>query len=283
MALNDKYMVVNIFNSRPLQWLIDRPNRCNMVGISNQQWCFRMEVVAYYRVSTRQQGDSGLGLDAQQDYVKYAAEHHGWTVVAEYEESGVSGAVHPLERPQAAKAFAHGLPVVVAKLDRLSRDVEHIAGLMKRHTFCVATMPNADTLQLHIYAVLAEQERTFISERTKAALKSLKQRADSGDAEAVEKINNRTKALAIGRTMLNRDKGRGVQQQQANDRAAAIKDTIELCILKGAGTLQAVSECMTERNIPTARGGAWSPTAVMRAMKRLSLTFPTLHKAHAKQ
>jgi DNA invertase Pin-like site-specific DNA recombinase len=230
-----------------------------------------MEVIAYYRVSTKGQGESGLGLDAQREYVKFAAEQQGWMVVAEFEDVGVSGSIHPLERPAGAKAFADGRPVVVAKLDRMSRDVEHIAGLMKRHKFRVATMPTADTFQLHIYAVLAEQERTFISERTKAALKSLEARAASGDKEAVQKISNRSQALAKGRSKLNRIKGHETQRQQAEDRAASVKDAIRLCIIDGATSLQAVADCLISRNIPTARGGQWSPTAAMRVMRRLGL------------
>lgn len=230
-----------------------------------------MEVVAYYRVSTKGQGESGLGLEAQREYIKFAAEQHGWVVVAEFQDAGVSGSIHPLERPASAQAFADGRPVVVAKLDRLSRDVEHIAGLMKRHKFRVATMPTADTFQLHIYAVLAEQERTFISERTKAALKSLEARAAAGDSEAVQKIQNRSQALAKGRSKLNRGKGHATQRRQADDRAAIVKDAIELCVLKGASSLQAVADCLIARNIPTARGGQWSATAVMRVMQRLEL------------
>lgn len=234
----------------------------------------RMDVVAYYRVSTKGQGESGLGIDAQKEYVDIAAQQQGWNIVAEYTDAGVSGSVHPLERPEASKAFAHGLPVVVAKLDRISRDVEHIAGLMKRAQFKVATMPTADTFQLHIYAVLAEQERTFISERTKAALKSLEARADSGDAEAIQKIDNRTKALQKGRTMFNREKGRDTQRAQADERASDLKDKLELCIFKGARTLQALANCLNESGVPTARGGNWAPTSVQRVMNRLSLTFP---------
>ncbi|MCE4073414.1 MULTISPECIES: recombinase family protein [Pseudomonas] len=233
-----------------------------------------MDVVAYYRVSTKGQGESGLGIEAQQEYVRIAATQHGWTVVAEYTDVGVSGSVHPLERPEASRAFAHGLPVVVAKLDRISRDVEHIAGLMKRAQFKVATMPTADTFQLHIYAVLAEQERTFISERTKAALKSLEARAESGDAEAIRKISNRTQALEKGRSMLNRQKGHDTQRTQANERAAELKDKLELCIFKGARTLQALANCLNESGVPTARGGNWAPTSVQRVMDRLSLAFP---------
>jgi DNA invertase Pin-like site-specific DNA recombinase len=230
-----------------------------------------MDVVAYYRVSTKGQGESGLGLDAQREYVRFAAEQQGWVVVGEFEDVGVSGSIHPLERPAAAEAFATRHPVVVAKLDRMSRDVEHIAGLMKRHKFRVATMPTADTFQLHIYAVLAEQERTFVSERTKAALKSLEARAASGDAEAVQKISNRSQALTKGRSMLNRSKGHDRQRQQADNRAAMVKDAVELCVLKGASSLQAVADGLIARNIPTARGGHWSPTAVMRIMQRLGL------------
>ncbi|MNJ50670.1 hypothetical protein D3C77_459530 [compost metagenome] len=230
-----------------------------------------MEVVAYYRVSTKGQGESGLGLEAQREYVKHAAEQQCWTVVAEYEDKGVSGSIHPLERPAGAKAFADGRPVVVAKLDRLSRDVEHIAGLMKRSRFIVATMPKADTMQLHLFAMLAEQERRFISERTKAALKSLEARAAAGDAEAVQKISNRSQALLKGRSTLNRAKGHDTQRQQADARAALVKDAVENCILKGASSLQAVADCLIARNIPTARGKQWSATAVMRVMQRLGL------------
>jgi DNA invertase Pin-like site-specific DNA recombinase len=232
-----------------------------------------MEVVAYYRVSTKGQGESGLGLDAQREYVKLAAKQQGWTVIAEYEDVGVSGSIHPLERPAGVKAFAEGRVVVVAKLDRLSRDVEHIAGLMKRSTFKVATMPNASTVELHIHAMLAEQERTFISERTKAALKSLEARAAGGDAVAVQKISNRSQALSKGRSMLNRAKGHDTQRQQADNRAVLVKDAIRLCIHDGATSLQAVADCLVSRNIPTARGGRWSPTTAKRVMQRLGLKF----------
>lgn len=230
-----------------------------------------MEVVAYFRVSTKGQGESGLGLDAQREYVRIAAEAQGWDVVAEFEDVGISGSIHPLERPAGAKAFADGRPVVVAKLDRLSRDVEHIAGLMKRSVFKVATMPNASTVELHLYAVLAEQERNFISQRTKAALASLEARAAAGNTDALHSLANREDKLRKGRSMLNRSKGHDTQRQQADDRAALVKDTIELCVLKGASSLQAVADCLMSRGIPTARGGQWSPTAVMRVMQRLGL------------
>lgn len=233
-----------------------------------------MNVVAYYRVSTKGQGESGLGLEAQRDYVQMAAAQQGWEVVAEYVESGVSGSIHPLERPECNKAFAHGLPVIVAKLDRLSRDVEHIAGMMKRTIFKVATMPKADTLQLHLFAMLAEQERTFISQRTKDALASLQARADKGDEVAITKITNRTQALAKGRTKVNQVKGAHATQSKSLAFAEAVKDSIRLCILEGTTTLQGVADCLNQKGIRTARDGQWQPMQVKRVMDRLFLEFP---------
>ena len=232
-----------------------------------------MKVIAYYRVSTRAQGDSGLGIDAQKEYVRTAAAQQGWVIEEEYIESAVSGSVHPLERPECSKAFAHKLPVVVAKLDRLSRDVEHIAGMMKRASFKVATMPKADTLQLHLFAMLAEQERTFISDRTKAALTALKVRAEMGQADALASVANRDQALAKGRTDANRAKGNAVVSGRAIAHAESLSDTIVACISRGAGTLQGIADCLNQRGITTVRGSQWAPTTVKRVMDRLSVKF----------
>lgn len=232
-----------------------------------------MNVVAYYRVSTKSQGESGLGLEAQREYVHSAAKAHGWHVVAEHTDSGVSGSIHPLDRPEAAKAFALGLPVVVAKLDRLSRDVEHIAGLMKRAQFRVATMPDADTFQLHLYAMLAEQERKFISDRTKAALASLNDRAKAGDAESQRKLENRAQALSKGRTRASQAKGGEVVKAKAISHAESIRDSVELCVLRGTRTLQGVADCLNTKGVPTARGGVWSAMQASRVLARLSITL----------
>lgn len=232
-----------------------------------------MEVVAYYRVSTKRQGESGLGLEAQREYIQKAAQANGWEVVAEYTDINVSGSVHPLERPEASKAFSHGLPVVVAKLDRLSRDVEDIAGLMKRADFKVATMPAAKTLELHLYAMLAQQEREFISQRTKEALNSLSRRAEAGDKEAQGKIANRSESLAKGRTKANQAKGGDVTKAKAEAFAESIRDTVELCVLRGTKTLQGVADCLNQKGINTVRGGEWSAMQVSRVMQKLSLSF----------
>lgn len=232
-----------------------------------------MDVIAYYRVSTKHQGESGLGLEAQREYVETAAKANGWKVVAEHTDSGVSGSVHPLERPEGSKAFAHGLPVVVAKLDRLSRDVEHIAGLMKRADFKVATMPHAKTLELHLYAMLAQQEREFISQRTREALQKLADRAEAGDMESKRKLDNRAQALAKGRRAENQAKGANATKANAQAFAESIRDNVELCLLRGTRTLQGVADCLNAKGISTAQGGQWSAMQVSRVLSRLSLTL----------
>jgi len=233
-----------------------------------------MNVISYLRVSTKAQGESGLGLEAQRQYIDTAAQTNGWVVVAEYVDTGVSGTVHPLERPEASKAFAHNLPVVVAKLDRLSRDVEHIAGLMKRSDFKVATMPDAGTLELHLYAMLAEQERTFISQRTKDALAKLKDRADSGDVVSQQKVERRSQALAKGRTDANRAKALDVVAGRVSGFHDSVRPHFEACLFRGLNSLREMADCLNSRGVTTSRGGQWQPTQVSRAMSSLSLAFP---------
>ncbi|KFE54996.1 recombinase family protein [Pseudomonas syringae] len=230
------------------------------------------KVVGYIRVSTGGQERSGLSFESQQDYIDAAAKSAGWEVVAVYTET-VSGTVAPQDRPECKKALAHGLPILVAKLDRIGRDVGHIAELMKRATLKVATMPHADNFQLHLFAALAEQERKFISERTKDTLAKLKDRANAGIVEAVEKVAARTEYLAYGRTSANRALAAQAVQQRVNAFTASLGDPIELCIRRGATTLQQVADCLNQKSIPTARGGEWSSMQVSRAMKSLNMTF----------
>ncbi|HCL3219648.1 TPA: recombinase family protein [Pseudomonas aeruginosa] len=228
-----------------------------------------MQVVAYYRVSTGKQEASGLGLEAQREYVMAAARSQGWEVVGEFTEA-VSGAIRPLDRPECSKAFTTGFPVVVAKLDRLSRDVEHVAGLMKSHDFKVATMPTADTFQIHLFAALAEQERTFIRARTREALAALQARADSGDAEAQAKVERRREA---GKKAVVTGHAREATQARVSSFLSSIKDAVELALFKGASTLQGVADALNAKGVTTARGGRWSPTQVSRVMDRLNLSF----------
>lgn len=231
------------------------------------------KVVAYYRQSTGGQEKSGLGTDAQKEYVEASARSQGWEIVAEYTET-VSGLVAPLDRPECKKALAHGLPILVAKVDRISRDVEHIAGLMKRATIKIATMPHADNFQIHLFAALAQQEREFIAGRTKDALAALKAKAAKGDAQAIQSVQNRTEALAKGRTESNRAEATKAIQDRASAWVSTVSDPIELCIRRGAITLQQVATCLNDKGIPTARGGKWSSMQVSRVMATLQLTFP---------
>jgi len=231
-----------------------------------------MDCVGYVRVSTKGQGESGLGLEAQLDYIQRAAIQNGWNVVAVYSET-VSGTIHPMERPEFFKATSHGLPIIVAKLDRLSRDVEHIAGLMKRTDFKVATMPQADKFQLHLFAALAEQERAFISQRTKDTLKRLQVRADAGDAEAVQSIQNRSKALAKGRTPDSIAAANTIRMENVTSFQTTIRPHLITCIHDKVKTLQSVADCLNAKGLRTARGSEFTPTAVRRLMIALNVSF----------
>lgn len=235
-----------------------------------------MKVVAYYRVSTEAQGKSGLGLESQQEYIRIAQAQTGWEVVAAFTDH-VSGTVSPMDREGLRSALElcrkEGYTLVVAKLDRLSRDVADIAQLMKVVDFKVATMPAADKFQLHIYAALAEQERDFISVRTKDALSRLQARADEGIAQAQQSVANRTEQLVKGRTAANREKAQAAINQRVSTFHASIEPHIQACLYKGVSTLAAVADCLNAKRVTTSRGGEWSPIQVSRAMKALNLSF----------
>ena len=174
-------------------------------------------LVAYIRVSTQRQGKSGLGLEAQREAIQSFAANEGATIINFFSEVETGKGADALEqRPQLAAAIAYakkcGAAVCVAKLDRLSRDVAFIAGLMsKRVPFVVANLgAGADPFMLHIYAALAEQERRQISERTKSALKAAKARG--------VKLGNQTQADA------NRDEA----AQRAEDLRAVFEKLCDL-------------------------------------------------------
>lgn len=233
-------------------------------------------IVAYYRVSTEGQGRSGLGLDAQREYVRIAAEANGWCIIAEFEDTA-SGSTPPTERIQCKAALAsckeHDAVLVVAKLDRLSRDVEDIAGLVKRVPFKVATMPNADSFQLHLYAALAQQEREFIAQRTKAALATLKAKAEAGDKDAQAKVARRDAGRAVAHS-----KGNGAAvaaaQELADDNAESLRDAIQSGMYTGVTTLRGMAEYLNSKGHRTARGSEFAAMTVKRTVERLGITFP---------
>jgi DNA invertase Pin-like site-specific DNA recombinase len=138
----------------------------------------RGRFVAYYRVSTAEQGRSGLGLDAQQAAVLNYLNGGTWQLVGEFTEVE-SG--RKTERPELAKALAlcrkHNATLVIARLDRLARNVHFISGLMETKVkFVACDMPEATPFMLHIYAAVAQEEARAVSARTKAALAAAKQR-----------------------------------------------------------------------------------------------------------
>lgn len=237
-----------------------------------------IDVVSYCRVSSTGQGESGLGLEAQREYINRAAKQNGWNIVGEFVDV-VSGKLAIEDRPEGKRALAAckelGAQLVVAKLDRLSRSVHHIARLMEQTDFKVATMPHAKTFELHLFAALAQQEREFIANRTKEALAALKARADEGDVQSAEKIARRTEALEKGRTEANRAKASEAIQERVSSWQESVRDPIDLCIRKGGRTLQQVADCLNGKGITTSRGGKWSSIQVSRVMQNLALTFPS--------
>lgn len=217
-----------------------------------------VKYVTYIRVSTKKQGDSGLGLDAQTAiiglYLKQFSSQP-WEVVADYVDatSGAGGlADRPVLLEAIDKAKAEGAVLLVAKLDRLSRDVEVIAGLMNRVEFKVASMPNADRFQLHIYAALAEQERHFISARTKDALAQAKARG--------------VKLGGVRPGMAARNAGTAAKAAQDAERCRSA-----LAAVAGK-PLREQAQHLNAMNIKTARGGSWTATQVMRVRDRLAMT-----------
>ena len=140
------------------------------------------KVISYLRVSTSKQGQSGLGLEAQRDAIAKFADSESLEAAGEFIEVETGKGADALDkRPQLAAALRKAkqikAPIVVSKLDRLSRDVHFISGLMtKRVPFIVAALgKNVDPFMLHIYAALAEKERSMISERTRDALAKARQ------------------------------------------------------------------------------------------------------------
>jgi DNA invertase Pin-like site-specific DNA recombinase len=227
--------------------------------------------VAYLRVSTGAQGRSGLGIEAQREAIWAFCATHGGTVVKELVEVVTGKGADALERrPQLAAALAEadrlGCPVLVAKLDRLSRDVSFIASLMARRvSFVVADLgPQADSFMLHIYAALAEQERTMIAARTKVALAAAKAR---GVRLGGDRGHRHTAAEAQAFGAIG-----GAAQREAADRAAArVADAIaELRAAAPGLSLGGIARGLVEAGVETPRGGtSWTATAVKRTLARL--------------
>jgi DNA invertase Pin-like site-specific DNA recombinase len=217
--------------------------------------------IAYLRVSTTKQGKSGLGLEAQRKAVTDFLDGGKWQLVKEFVEieSGKKA-----DRPQLMKAFqacrVFGAKLVIAKLDRLSRDAYFLLGLEKAGVdFVAADMPTANRLTVGIMAMVADEERRMISARTKAALAAAK-------ARGVQLGGDRGARL----TAKQRAAGRAVQQEHARNRAADLVPIIKELHEAGFESLRAIAAALEERGIPTARGGKWSSVQVARLLEAAS-------------
>jgi DNA invertase Pin-like site-specific DNA recombinase len=209
--------------------------------------------IAYTRVSTASEGRSGLGLEAQQAALARFAEAEGYALAETFTEIETGKGSDALDRrPQLSAALAAArklkAPIIVAKLDRLSRDVHFISGLMTHRTpFIVAELgADADPFMLHLYAALAEKERRLISQRTKDALAAKR-------AQGVKLGGLNAKGIA------NRD--------EAKARAEALRPI--LAELSGLSA-RAIAAELNARGIATPSGGKWHAETIIRVQSRLA-------------
>jgi DNA invertase Pin-like site-specific DNA recombinase len=216
--------------------------------------------VAYYRVSTAQQGRSGLGLEAQQKAVADFLNGGTWSLVGEFTE--VESGKHD-DRPRLAEAMRacrlHGATLVIAKLDRLSRDAHFLLGLQKAGVdFVAADLPDANRMTVGIMAIIAQHEREQISARTKAALEAA--RARGVQLGKPENLSNRNIGSA---------RGNAVKTAKARARAEDLAPTIEEMKAAGTVSLRAMAEGLNARSIPAPHGGRWSAAQVARVEARM--------------
>jgi DNA invertase Pin-like site-specific DNA recombinase len=215
--------------------------------------------VAYYRVSTDKQKRSGLGLEAQKQAVRTYLDGGKWRLVGEFKETE-SGKRN--DRPELAKALAlcrvHGATLIIAKLDRLARNVHFISGLMESKVeFTAVDFPTANRLTVHILAAVAEHEAQMISERTKAALAAAKARGVL--------LGCRTRRIA---SYAKQGSAMGIvaRQRIAQKRTSDIQPVIEEIKAEGATSLRQIAAALNDRHIPAPNGGVWHPGTVRRIL-----------------
>lgn len=221
--------------------------------------------IGYVRVSTDKQGKSGLGIEAQRKAITDYLNGGNWELIAEYAEVE-SGKID--ERIELQKALKHcqmtGATLVIAKLDRLSRDSHFIGSIMKSGIeFIACDMPAANKFTIHILAAVAEHEREMISMRTKAALQA---------AKAKGKVFGNPKNLNPEAAAKGRVIGVKSRQRKANEFAVKVSSIIHEFAVKGLSLNQIARE-LNKSEILTARGkiGSWTPTAVKNVIARGSV------------
>jgi DNA invertase Pin-like site-specific DNA recombinase len=218
--------------------------------------------IAYYRVSTARQGKSGLGLDAQRAAVREYLNGGNWRLIEEVTEieSGKRS-----DRPELARALAacrlQQATLIIAKLDRLARNVAFIANLMESGVdFVAADMPQANRLTVHVLAAIAEHEAAAISARTKAALARAKARGtvlggDRGNLSRVAKAGAKASVQARRETAAGR----------ARDLAVVMDDLRS----QGRTSLRELADGLNKREIAAPRGGRWQAAQVARMLRQV--------------
>ena len=228
--------------------------------------------IVYCRVSTRKQS---LGIDAQRSAVAHFCKVEGIEILAEYIEHETGKGSDALERRPELKSALDAAreakcPIIVAKLDRLSRDVHFVSGLMaQRVPLIVAELgADADPFMLHLYAALAEKERLLISQRTKAALAVVnKSIADRGSwvsrrsGKTINRLGNPNVSEASA-------KGQAAVMAAADKFAANVLPVIASIRASGVTSFERIAEALNARGIRTARGGRWHITTVARITRR---------------
>lgn len=213
--------------------------------------------ISYYRVSTQQQGRSGLGLEAQQAAVATYLNGGQWSLIAEFTEIETGKGANALDkRPQLKSAIdackKHKATLIIAKLDRLARNVHFVSGLLESGVdFICADMPQANKVMLQMYSVMAEWERDQISTRTKAALAAAKERGV---------ILGKAGAANLKRNIEER-------QQSAVEFALSLKPVIEGLKAQKLSQRAIVAE-LNRLNIKTMRGGQWSQVQLQRVLAK---------------
>lgn len=222
------------------------------------------KAVAYYRVSTRKQEESRLGLDAQQAAVQALCKARGLDLIAPPFQDTESG--KNSERPGLTKALERckvtGATLVVAKLDRLSRSVAFLAALQDSGAkFIAADMPEANELTVHILAAVAQAERKAISTRTKEALAQAKKNGT--------KLGNPNGAAALRRAGPTKT-GTEAIMRNAAQHAERLRPIVERLQAEGHASLGALARALNEASVLTPRGAFWHPSSVSNLLARLA-------------
>jgi DNA invertase Pin-like site-specific DNA recombinase len=227
-----------------------------------------VQIVSYLRVSTARQGASGLGLEAQRAAVLGFAISAGHRIVTEFVEVE-SGA--KADRPQLAAALAacrlHRATLVIAKLDRLARNVAFIANLMDGGVeFVACDMPHANRLTLHLLAAIAEHEREMISQRTKAALAAAKARGVKlGNPNGALALRLGCRAAAAASAIVR------VTKTRFHD--AAIEPALRFMIASGVTNPREIAATLNAQGIPGPTGRVWYPSQVRKTVVRISRVY----------